>query len=151
MRLAVDRVVAAVGTELPAFVAHHRLDDIHRDHVLKSLELAEHDRAVRPRAGERDIEVIAPARGRKAAGAARTRAAVRRHPVAEFRLAALEAPAGRLGVVETGVPDTVDHLAMGHENSAVILRWPRSGLEGGPQAPGNTPSPFEASKCSTSR
>src|SRR5262249_40489761 len=35
-------------------------------------------------------------------------------PVAEFRLAALEAPAGRLGVVKPGVPDTVDQLAMGH-------------------------------------
>ena len=52
---------------------------------------------------------------RKAAGAARSRAAVRRHPVAEFRLTALEAPAGRLGVVKAGVPDTVDHLAVGHE------------------------------------
>src|SRR5947209_5715704 len=123
MLLAVEAVVIGVGPELPAFIAHHRLDHVHRDDVLESLQLAEDDRAMRPRARKRDVEVIAPARGRKSAAAARAGAAVGRHPVAIFRLAALEAPAGRLGVVETGVPDTLDQFAMGHATSPVLTSY----------------------------
>ena len=42
------------------FSQHERIDHRDRDRVLKPLELAEDQRAVRPWAGERNIEVIAP-------------------------------------------------------------------------------------------
>src|SRR4051812_14835353 len=114
MLFAVEAVDIGIRTELPAFVAHDRLHDIHRDDVLESLQLAEDDGAMRPWARKRDVEVIAPARRRESAAAAWAGAAVGCHPVAVFRLAALEAAAGRLRVVETGVPDTVDQFAVGH-------------------------------------
>src|SRR5947209_5353307 len=122
MLLAVHAVMVRVGAELPALVAHHRLDDIHRDDALEALELAKHDRAMRPRAGKRDVEVIAPARSGKSPFAARSRAAVRRHPVAEFRLAALEASAACLGVVKAGVPDTIDQFAVRHQELLILRR-----------------------------
>ena len=113
--LAVHPVIVRIGAELPTLVAHDGLDDIHRNDVLEALQFAEDHGAMRPRAGERDVKMIAPARRRKAAFAARPGAAVRRHPVAELRLAALETPAGCLGVVKPGVPDAVDEFTMRHE------------------------------------
>ena len=113
--LAVDRVVVGIRPELPAALAHHRLDHRHADHVFELLEFAEHDGAVRPRAGERDVEMIAPAGGGKAALPARARAAVRRHPIVECGLPTPEAPATRLRVVKAAVPHAVDEMAMGHE------------------------------------
>src|SRR5258708_6257631 len=112
--LAVDAVEVRVRAELPALVAHDRLDFGHRDHVLEALELAEHRRVVRPRTGERNIEVVAAALGRKAIGAAWTRAAVRRYPVAEFRLCAPEPPAGRLGVVPLRLPHAINEHSVRH-------------------------------------
>ena len=55
--------------------------------------------AVCPGAGQRDIEVIAPGFGLKAALATWARGPVRRDPVAELRRATHEAAAGFLGVV----------------------------------------------------
>src|SRR5712691_573406 len=66
---------------------------------------------MRPGAGERDIEVIAPARGGKAAFARRTGAAVFRHPVAEARGRAQEAPGRRALRMLLVLPDAVDQKA----------------------------------------
>src|SRR5208282_5288771 len=77
---------AAARLEGPAAVAEQPMDDRERDHALESLELAEDQGAVRPRAGERDDEVVAVGFGLEAADAARPRFAARRHPVAERRV-----------------------------------------------------------------
>src|SRR5207253_8518681 len=66
------------GAELPALRTQRRLDQRERDDLLKPLELAEDHGAVRPWAGERDVEVIAARLGRKATVARQARAAVRR-------------------------------------------------------------------------
>ena len=71
--------------ELPAFEQHVRLDHRNADHVGQLLQLAEDQGAVRPGAGERDIEVIAAGLGLEAALAGRAGGAVGRHPVAKLR------------------------------------------------------------------
>src|SRR4029078_1562084 len=68
--LALEAVTGGNGTELPAFLPHHRLDNVHRDDVLETFKLPEYDGAMRPRAGERDVKMIAPARRAKRASAA---------------------------------------------------------------------------------
>ena len=91
---AVDGVRDGAGAvaEPPAMRAVKRLDHRHRDDVLEPLEHAHDHGAVRPGAGQRDIEMIAAARGGKAAVAGRAGAAVLGHPVAEARGRAHEPP-----------------------------------------------------------
>src|SRR5690606_36974277 len=66
---------ARAVTEPPALGPHVPVDHGQRYVSLQPLQLAEDERAVRPRAGEGDVEVIAAGLGRVAAGA------VRRHPL----------------------------------------------------------------------
>ncbi len=61
-----QRVRLGVGEAPPAGIAD-RIDDGHADHVLKALEPTDDDRAVRPGACERDVQVI-PARCRREPG-----------------------------------------------------------------------------------
>src|SRR5207248_3333423 len=95
--------------EPPALRPEERLDQGQRDDVIQALELAEDDRAVRPRTGERDVEVIAPRLGRKAAVARGPWASVRRHPVAEQGRSAHEAAAAQSRFLV--LPDALDELA----------------------------------------
>src|SRR5262245_5663185 len=66
---------------------------------------------MRPRARERHVEMVAPARGGKAAFAGRAGAAVLRHPVAKARGRAHETPARRARAVLLVLPDAVDQKA----------------------------------------
>ena len=81
-----------IGDDAPALVegpaagAQQPMDDRERYHALEPLEPAEDEGAVRPRAGERDDEVVAARLSLEAAGAAWSRFAARRHPVAERRI-----------------------------------------------------------------
>src|SRR5690606_2419290 len=101
--------------ELPAVVPdlpmHHR----HPDRVLQALQPAHDQGAVRPGAGERDVEVIATGLRLEAAFADRSGTAVRRDPVAKLGLDAHEAavPARRL---VAAAPDAFDQLA--HDGSS---------------------------------
>src|SRR6266511_312255 len=104
---------AGARPEAPAVRAVERLDDRHRDHFLEPLERA-HDRGtVRPWAGKRHIEMIAVARGGKAAFARRPSGAILRDPVAKPRSRANEAPIRRALAVLLVPPDAVDQKAHG--------------------------------------
>jgi len=59
---------------------------------------------MRPRAGERHIEVVAILLGLEATFAGRPGRAIHRYPVAKLRGAALEVPLGFLGVVPDVFP-----------------------------------------------
>src|SRR6516225_12155799 len=83
---------------------HHR----DGDHVLKPFQRAHDQRTVRPRAGETDVEVVAPRFGLETAYTARAGATVGSNPVAEGRILAHEAATGRLGVVPDVAPLTFD-------------------------------------------
>ncbi len=75
---------ARAGLEGPAVLAHEPVHDRERSiDVLEAFQLAEDQRAVRPRAGPRDVEVVAARLGLEPALAGRSRRPVRRHPVAE--------------------------------------------------------------------
>src|SRR5262249_11397195 len=76
---------ARTRAEHPALLAHQRLDHGKRNRVLEPLELAEDHGALRPRAGERNVEVITARLGRKAAPAGGARTAVRAGPAAARR------------------------------------------------------------------
>jgi hypothetical protein len=84
-RVAVRAVAgaSAFGAELPPGLAVERGSDRYRNDVVEVLEIANDERAVRPWAGERDIKMIAPALGGKAAFACGARTAVRRDKIAE--------------------------------------------------------------------
>src|SRR5690606_27085557 len=105
-------------TEPPALGPHVPVDHGQRYVSLQPLQLAEDERAVRPRAGEGDVEVIAAGLGRVAAGA------VRRHPLAERTFRAHEAATGLLGVVPLVVPDAVDQQAHGLAPLALVADRP---------------------------
>ena len=108
-----DRIGDDAGplVERPAALGHEPVDHRERDHALEPLELAENQGPVRPRAGERHDQVVAPGRGVKAADAGRPGRAVGRDPVAERRIGADE-PARRI-VREIAVrpPVAVQHNA----------------------------------------
>ena len=89
---AVERVAgrAILGQESPAVLAHVMVHDRDRDDVLELLQLAQDQRAVRPRAGQRNVEMVAAGLGLEAAHAPFGRLAVHRDPVAPLRLAADE-------------------------------------------------------------
>ena len=107
---AVKRVAggAVLGQERPAVLAHEMMHDRDRDDVFELLQLAEDQRAVRPRAGERDVEVVAAGLRLEAARAAFGRLAVGRDPVAPLRLRADELAARFPGVVPAVRPFSVD-------------------------------------------
>src|SRR5690606_35818944 len=89
--------------EGPAVRPHVMVDDRDGDHVFEPLEGARDQRAVRPRAGIGDVEVIAAWLGGKAARTSRSGRAVGGHPVAKARILAPEASAAFLGII----PDVV--------------------------------------------
>src|SRR6202049_3592521 len=93
--------------EAPAAFQHYRINDGNRDHLFHLFQPAEDERAMRPRAGERHIEVIAAARGFETAFAGRPGRAVGRDPVVEAGRLALEAAAGAR-VVAALLPDAVN-------------------------------------------
>src|SRR5690606_32440539 len=97
--------------EYPALIGPARQRERDRDVLLEPFELAEDQRAMRPRAAERDVQVVAAGLRLEAAFARRPRCAVRRHPAADDGWAALEAsvaePQGRRLLI--GNPAAVDH------------------------------------------
>jgi hypothetical protein len=99
---------AAASAKLPAVLGHVPVDDRDINRVLETLELAHDQRAVRPGTGERDVEVIAPGRGRQPAFAGRSGTAVGGDPVAKLGLAADEASAAVCSVAALVAPDTFD-------------------------------------------
>ena len=86
-RLAIDAVDVAPGSmpNSQPCLAEMRLGHRDRDDVLKLLELAEDEGAGRPRAGERDVEVVAAGFGGESSFAGRAGAAVGRDVVVEGR------------------------------------------------------------------
>ena len=74
----------------PAFAQHIGVYDRHADVILQPLQLAEDQRAMCPRAGIADIEVIAARFCLEPAVAAGAGAAVGGHPVAKLRCGALK-------------------------------------------------------------
>src|SRR5262249_59116733 len=72
------------------------------------LEHAHDHGAMRPRARERHVEMVASARGGKAAFTGRAGTAIFRHPVAKARGRAHETPLWRARAVLLVLPDAVD-------------------------------------------
>src|SRR5947199_5819978 len=90
--LAEARVAESMGdvVEHPTLIRAPRLRDRHRDRVGQSLQDPEDQRAMGPRTGERDEEVVAIGLGLEAAFAGRTGDAVGGHPIADDRPRTLE-------------------------------------------------------------
>ena len=82
----------AVALEGPAALVAVGVDEGDPDRVLEALEVAHDHRALRPRAGAPDVEVVAPGLGAVARGA------VGAHPVGEAAALAHEAPIADLEV-----------------------------------------------------
>jgi Na+(H+)/acetate symporter ActP len=97
--------------ELPAFRQHQRIDDRDGNQVLKLFQFAEDQRAVRPGAGKRHVEVIAPGLRLEAAFAGGAGRTVGGDPVAELCGGPLETALRFLGVVPDVVPDTLNQHA----------------------------------------
>ena len=76
-------MAGAVSESPPALVAH-RIDHGHTDGVLETFELAQNDRAMRPRACERNIEMVTATLRRI------WRRAIAFHPIAKRVLLAFE-------------------------------------------------------------
>jgi hypothetical protein len=74
---------AVFGQERPAVLAEEMVDDRHGDQVFEFFQLAEDQCAVRPRASEGDVEMIAARLCFEAALAARRGLAVSGNPVTE--------------------------------------------------------------------
>ena len=104
---------AGPGFEGPALIAHQPVHHRHVDHLLQPLQAPEDQRAMRPGAGQRDIQVVTPGFGLEAAFAFRPGGAVGGDPVAELRLRALEATAALFGVVPGVLPLAVDQQSHG--------------------------------------
>src|SRR5262249_1547765 len=102
---------AGARPEPPAVRTVERLEHRHRDHVFEPLEHAHDYGAMRPRAGQRHVEMVAPARGGKAAFTGRAGAAALRHPVAKALGRAHETAARRARAVLLVLPDAVDQKA----------------------------------------
>jgi hypothetical protein len=85
-------------------VVHH----VDADGLFQSFQFAEDEGAVRPGAGERNIQVIAAGLGLETGLSRRARAAVCGYPVTEPGLLTLEMPSGGLGVVPLVAPFAVD-------------------------------------------
>src|SRR5580698_9542130 len=95
-RLAV-RIVAratALDAELPAGFAVERCSGRNGDDLVKVLEVTQDKGAVRPRAGARDVKVVAPALGGKSAFTGRAGTAVWRHKISEGGIRPDEAATG---------------------------------------------------------
>ena len=107
---AVKRVArgAILGQECPAVLAHEMVHDRDRDDVFELLQLAEDQRAVCPRTGERHVEMVAAGLRLEAARAALGRFAVGRDPVTPFRLRADELAARCPGFIPAVRPFSVD-------------------------------------------
>lgn len=86
------RCALALRLKFPAVFQHQRIDDGNGNQVLQLFQLAENQGAVRPGAGEGDIEVVTVLLRLEAAFSGRAGRAIRRDPVAELRGAALEVP-----------------------------------------------------------
>ena len=69
--------------ERPAVFQHEPVHDREVDHVRKPLELSENQRSMRPWAGERDVEVVAPGFCLETTHAAWPRRAIGRDPIPE--------------------------------------------------------------------
>ena len=115
--LAVDRIGAR--RQFPAVLQHQRLDHRDGDRVLQLLQLAEDQGAVRPWAGQRDIEVVAPRLGLEA------RRTVGGDPVPERALLPLERAAGRFRVVPLVVPASVDQQTHGRRPFLLVISMTR--------------------------
>lgn len=119
---------AVAAPEGPALIAHEMIDDGDTDHVVERLQRSQDQRAMRPWARQRHVEMIAPRFGREAAFAARTRRAIGGDEIAEARDGALETAAGRGGVVPLVGPLAVDQQA--HARAPVQFSEDRIGCGG---------------------
>src|SRR5690606_6547842 len=109
------------GVKAPAgFVGHFGRYGRYRDQVVKILQLAEDQGAMRPGAGQRHIEVIAAGFGLEAADAGWAGAAISGYPIAEARLAAFEFATALFGVVPLGGPVSVDQLSQDRTLSVML-------------------------------
>ena len=122
--------------ELPAVLGHVPVHGRDPDRVLEAFELAHDQRAVRPRAGERDVEVVAPGLGLEPARAGRSRATVVRDPVAELGVDAHEAAV--LAALVLIAPDALDQHA--HGQSSPCSPAPRAPLVGNARRLLNSPT-----------
>ncbi len=124
----------------PALLCHQPMRHRHRHDLFQTLQRPHDQRAMRPRTGQRHIQVIAPGRGREPVMPGRPGTPGRRHPIAERRVRALE-PAG--GGASFGrirflfVPDAVDqqpHLVPRRVAAQAVSR-PPSGAPASVSAP----------------
>ena len=101
--------------EGPSVFAHEGIDYGKRNRAVEPLELAEDQRAMRPWAGERYIQVIAAGLSLEAAVAARAKIAGARDPIAKAALRAHEMSlSGRRAAVRAP-------FAVHHDSHSVIL------------------------------
>lgn len=110
----------ALRLEFPAVFQHQRINDGDRDQVVQLFQLAEDQGAMRPGAGEGDIEVVTIFLRLETAFSGRAGCAIRCDPVAELRGAALEMPLGFLGVV----PDVLPHTFHQHAHDDLLDCFP---------------------------
>ena len=99
---------ALLGKKGPAVGAHEMVHDGHGNDVFELLQNAEDQRAVSPRAGVGDVEVIAAGLRLEAAFAAGRGQPLTRDPVAPQRFGPHEAAAGLPGRVPDVMPFSVD-------------------------------------------
>src|SRR6185437_9864919 len=112
---------ARAGIEGPAAFDEEPVDDRERDHALETFQPAEDQGAMRPRAGERDDEVIAAGLRPEAANPARSCVSAGRDPVAERRVGAHEMT-GRIVRKVAVAPDSVDEMAHVHPLGIYVAR-----------------------------
>src|SRR5271156_2894854 len=103
------RRAAALAAEFPAGLAVERIGERNRDDIVELLEAAEDQRAVRPRASQRDVEMIAAGFGGESAFAVRARTAVRRDEIVVGGIGPDKAAVG--GARNILLPDAVDEQA----------------------------------------
>src|SRR5688572_17343017 len=110
---AVDRIGndARRRLEGPAVLAHVPVRYRERDRTLQPLQRAHDQRAVRPWASIRHVEVIAPVRRGEAAFTRRPWSAVRRDPITIRRFPTNEPATGAFSVVPFVLPDSIHQYA----------------------------------------
>ena len=113
--IVVVKIVAGRGGEItvkrPAVFQHQRVDHRNRNEGFKAFKFAHNQRAVCPRAGQRNIKMITIFLGRETAFTARARCAIGGQPVTEGRNRALKASSGGFCVIPDILPDAVYELS----------------------------------------
>ena len=120
---AIGQCVGKIAFDGPAFRQHERIDNGERDFVFEIFQVSYNERAMRPWAGKRDIEVIATGLALETVCACGACGTVGGDPVAEAGILPHEATACAFGVVPFVVPLAFDELS--HDASCSLEKWNR--------------------------